>query len=361
MLRGVLEVLKPYEAGRRVEDLSRRIRVVAKLNSNENPYTPPPKVLRAIREALKEVNRYPDSSYGKLKLKLSHYTGLPVECISVGCGASEVLENICKATLEPWDRVVIPVPGYTMHIFLSMIRDVHPVYVKTEDRDFKVTAEDVLSASKKAKLVFLCSPNNPTGMTIDKREILDIVENTRALVVVDEAYYEYCGQTIADKVVDYDNLVVVRSMSKFYGLAGLRVGYALANRKIAQSLEKVRLPFGISIPAAEAAVEALESIPAYEEIKAKILRERERVSRELEGIDGLKVYSSAANFVFVGLPKNSNSKKIVDSLLAMGVMVRDVSQVPGLSSPHLRITIGKTTENKVMISALKKLFTHFSQ
>jgi histidinol-phosphate aminotransferase len=356
MLRGVLEVLQPYEAGISVDEVSLRGRKPVKLNSNENPYPPPAAVIRAASEALKKANRYPDFSYRRLKEKLSGYTGLPTENITVGSGASEVLDNVCKAVLEPLDRVVQPVPGYTMHLFLSMIRDVSPVYVETEKDGFKIRAGNVLAASRDAKLVFLCSPNNPTGMSIDRQDIIDIVEGTRAVVVIDEAYYEFCGKTVADSVLDHDNLIVIRSMSKFFALAGLRVGYALASREVAQNLEKVRLPFSISLPAAEAAMKALESLEYYEDVKKGILMERERVLKRIREI-GLEVYPSEANFLLVRLPDKPSGDELNRALMAQGIFVRNVSRMPGLSRNYLRITIGRRQENNRMLSGLKKLFS----
>ncbi len=357
MLRGVLEVLQPYEAGKSIDDVSLEGKKPVKLNSNENPYPPPAEVIRAALEALKKANRYPDSSYRRLKKKLSDYAGLPMEHVTVGSGASEVLDNICKAVLEPLDKVVLPVPSYTMHLFLSMIRDVHPVYVETEDKGFKICAEDILSASQGAKLIFLCSPNNPTGLTIDREEIMAVVEGTKAMVVVDEAYHEFCGKTVAGSVQEHENLVVVRSMSKFFALAGLRIGYALASSDIAQSLEKVRLPFGISLPAAEAAIKALENLKYYESIKKEILGERERVFQEISGIEALEVLPSEANFLLVGLPDTPSVDEIIKALGDNGVFVRDVSKMPGLRKNYLRITIGKREENNRMLSGLKKLFS----
>lgn len=357
MLRGVLELLQPYEAGKSMDDLSLKRGKPVKLNSNENPYPPPAEVVRAAHAALKRGNRYPDSSYRRLKEKLSEYTGLSVENITVGSGASEVLDSVCKAVLEPLDKVVMPVPGYTMHLFLSMVRDARPVYVETEGNGFRIRARDVLAASQDAKLVFLCSPNNPTGMLIDKEEVLAIVEGTDAVVVVDEAYYEFCGKTVADSVQEYENLIVVRSMSKFFALAGLRVGYALACRDVARALEKVRLPFCISLPAAEAAVKALENLAFYEGVKKEILEERERVSKEIRAMEGLEVIPSEANFLLVGLPEVPSVDEVGRALLDMGILLRDVSRMPGLSRNYLRITIGKKQENSRMLSGLKKLFS----
>lgn len=350
MLRGILEILQPYEAGETLEG-------VVRLGSNENPYPPPRDVLRELRRALRRVNRYPDASYRRLKEKLSTYTGVPASCISVGNGASEVLDNVCKIALNPMDRVVIPVPSYGMYAFLSMLREASLELVETEPRGFRVKAEDILGASGGAKLVFLCSPNNPTGRVIERRELIKIIEGTGALVVVDEAYYEFCGKTIADRVEEYENLVVVRSMSKFFGLAGLRLGYALSNPRVTRMLEKVRLPFNVSTPAERAAVKALENQGFYREILREIIEERRLLAREIGHIKGLRVFPSEANFLLVRLPCAVNASELAEALLKEKVMVRNVSGVPGLKNNYLRITIGRKRENRRLLSVLKKLFS----
>jgi histidinol-phosphate aminotransferase len=352
MLRGVLEILQPYEAGKTLEGER-----VIKLGSNENPYPPPEGVLREIRRALKRANRYPDASYRRLKERLSEYTGLPVENISVGNGASEVLDNVCKIALNPLDKVVIPVPSYTMYVFLSMLREASLEFVETEYENFRVKAEDVVAASGDAKLVFLCSPNNPTGRVVERKELVKIIEGTRALVVVDEAYYEFCGKTIADKVGEYDNLIVVRSMSKFFGLAGLRVGYALSNPRVTQMLEKVRLPFNVNTPAEAAAIKVIENLGLYKKISKEIIEERKLVAREIGQIKGLRVFPSEANFLLVRLPRAMNASELAEALLREEVVVRNVSGIPGLKNNYLRITIGKKQENRRLISVLKKLFS----
>lgn len=355
MFKGVLEILQPYEAGKTVEEISERYSVkdVIKLGSNENPYPPPKSVIEEIARASNFVNRYSDPSYRKLKRKLSEYTNLEAGNISLGSGAGEILDSVCKITLNPLDKVVIPIPTYTMYAFLSMLRDASLEFVETPN--FEVKAGEVIRTAKDAKLIFLCSPNNPTGRTIEREELIKIIEGTNALIVVDEAYYEFCGKTMADKVNGYENLIVVRSMSKFFGLAGLRVGYALSNSKIIEALEKARLPFNISSIAENAAIAALGEITWFERIRREILEERKFIMHEINKL-GLDVLPSEANFLLVKL-HSIDMRKFIEGLYREGVIVRNVTGVQGLKGNYLRITIGKKEENRKLISAIRKLMT----
>ncbi|NOZ77137.1 MAG: aminotransferase class I/II-fold pyridoxal phosphate-dependent enzyme, partial [Euryarchaeota archaeon] len=180
--RGVLDILEPYEAGRGIEEISKKYGVpgdrIVKLGSNENPYPPPKSVLDEIARGARDVNRYPDPSSIELKERLAEYTGLSIENISVGSGASEILDTICKIALEPLDKVVMPVPTYTMYVFLAMLRDASLEFVETEEPEFEVKAGDITETARDAKVVFLCSPNNPTGKVIERRELEEIIEGT---------------------------------------------------------------------------------------------------------------------------------------------------------------------------------------
>lgn len=358
MHRLSVEYLESYDAGEFPEDISARYSIpgekIVNLNSNENPYPPPRSVLRAIAEEANLAPRYPNPSYVELKRGLGEYTGFAEENIAVASGAGELLSLICTLFLEPLDRVVVPLPTYTMYAFLAMLRDASIAYVEPTGEGLYPAAEDIAGASRDAKLVFLCSPNNPTGEALGEEEIMGVVENTRAAVVVDEAYFEFCGRSVAGRVEEYENLMVVRSFSKFFGLAGLRVGYALANEKIASLLEKIRNPFCISRIAERAAIAALGELEYYTRVKEKILRERERLFAELKNISGLKPYPSEANFILVrllGMP----ARELMEELYRRGIIVRNVSGLPGLKGDHVRITVGTPEENTRLISALREI------
>lgn len=359
MFKNVLEILEPYDAGAFPNQIEKEYGIpkerIINLGSNESPYPPPKSVIEEIIKEASNVNRYPNPSYRELKEKLSEYTNLPGDNISIGSGTSEILDTICKISLNPFDKVVIPLPTYTMYVFLSMLRDTSLEFVETEEPEFEVKAEDVINSAKDAKAIFLCSPNNPTGKTIEKKELIKITEETNALVVVDEAYCEFSGKTIADKIEDYDNLIVVRSMSKFFGLAGLRLGYALSSTEIVQWIEKARLPFNLSDIAQKAAIKAIEEREWFEKVRAEIIAEREFVGQEINKIRGFKALSSEANFLLVKLPSKLDAPSFIEDLYKKGIIVRDVTGVPGLKGSYIRITIGKKEENRRLISVLGEM------
>ncbi len=356
--RASVEYLEAYDAGEFPEDISAKYGIppekIVNLNSNENPYPLPERVVEAIVEEAKRASRYPNPSYAVLKQKLSEYTGLARENIAVANGAGELLSLICTLFLEPLDRVVVPLPTYTMYAFLSMLRDASIAFVEPEKGALYPEPEEIISAASKAKLVFLCSPNNPTGAAMSEEEIVCIAEGTEATVVVDEAYFEFCGRSVADRVREYENLVVVRSFSKFFGLAGLRVGYALACEKIAELLERIRNPFCISRVAERAAIAALEELEYFKGVRDKILKERERLLAELRKIPGLKPFPSEANFLLVKL-LSIPAAELMDRLYRAGIIVRNVTGLPGLRGEYVRITVGTPEENKRLISALREI------
>jgi len=341
-MRSVVKIINKYDLGTAVEDFSR----VVMLGSNENPYEPSNSVKKAYIESLNLINRYPDASYSALKCSLAEYVGVNEENIAVGCGASELISCVCNSLIEELDRVVIPVPSYTLYAIYSMLRNADIVFLRFEN--YEVDADVI--AEYKPKLTFICSPNNPTGNTVDIDTIAKIAEYSE-YVVVDEAYAEFCGESCVDLISDYKNLVILRTLSKFFGLAGLRVGYAVASKEIAEALEKVRLPFAISSIAVRVAIAAIKSLDYYKSIRDKIVKERERVFEELLKINFLKPYPSKANFILAKVLKNGITKKLAER----GIVVRDVTGLIGLEGEHIRITIGKPEENKRLLKALKEI------
>ncbi len=349
MVRNVIRFINPYKAGKSPSDIAAMYGIpegdVVKLGSNENPYPPSEDVKEAYIRALSGVNRYPHPDYGELKREIAGYTGVDEECISAGNGASEVLRTICDITLEPFDRVIIPVPGYSLYAMLAMVRDARIEFI--EAPEYKIDAELVESLDvQDAKIVFLCSPNNPTGNIIPGEEIKRIAKKCNGIVVVDEVYAEFTGKSCIELTKKYSNLIVVRSFSKFFGLAGLRVGYAVGNPEIVSAMEKCRLPFNISIAAAMAAIAAINSIDYYMEVRNKIVKERKRLAKELKRI-GFFVYPSEANFILI-----KSDKEICSELEKKGIIVRDVTGFIGLSGFHARITVGLPEENSRLIQAM---------
>ncbi|HDD36764.1 MAG TPA: histidinol-phosphate transaminase [Archaeoglobus veneficus] len=344
-MRSVIWIINKYDAGKFPEDVEKDGLKVVNLSSNENPYPPSDKVKEAYLKALSSINRYPHPEYADLKRAIANYLGIEEGKIAVGNGASDILNNICVALLDAFDKVVIPIPSFTLYAIFGMLRDASIEYV--EFPDYKIKAEEI----PEFKLLFLCSPNNPTGNVVDRKEIEKVLEKGN-YVVVDEAYVEYCNESVVDLVNEFDNLVVVRSFSKFFGLAGLRIGYAIANEQIVEGLEKIRLPFCISKVANDVAIAALKSVDYYSKLRDKIIRERERLIKEINKISFLKAHSSDANFVLVKVEGEINLAK---ELLKRGIIVRDVTGLMGLKGEYVRITVGCKEENDILIEALNSL------
>lgn len=346
MIRDVIRILNPYESGKSAEYLKKGFVVLC---SNENPYPPHPAVIEAIEDELTRINRYPDPDYGELKEAISEYLDVGIENIAVGSGASDVLNNVCIAVLDVMDAVTIPIPSYTMYAILAMLRDASLNFV--EYPYYQIESEDIIDRSRGSKLMFLCSPNNPTGNTI--KDLEDILNDFDGLVVLDEAYAEFSGESAVDLIFDYDNLLIVRTFSKFFGLAGLRIGYAVSgNLELIEGLEKIRLPFCINNIAVRAAVAALENLDYYIRIRDKIVESREKLAKEIEKFELLEVFPSEANFLLIRVKENIGLAKKLEK---EGVAVRDVTGLMGLKGEHLRITVGRDEENMALVEALKRI------
>ncbi|MEM3677079.1 MAG: histidinol-phosphate transaminase [Candidatus Bathyarchaeia archaeon] len=359
MLRSIINFVEPYDPGLFPEDLAEKygpeVSEIVNLGSNENPYPPPPGVLEEIISALGKINRYPHPSYTALKERLASYVGLDKSYISVGAGASELLDNVCKVFLDPLDRVVVPIPTYTLYILLAMLREAEVHFVETEGSAFQVDLESLLEASRYAKLVFMGSPNNPTGAVVPL-DILDkFLGETEGILVLDETYHEFSGISAAKLVEDRSNLIVIRSMSKYFSLAGLRIGYSISNPKVAEALEKIRLPFSISMPAVRGATRALEELEYFREKRERILSERNRLIHELKRFSFLKAYPSHANFVLLKVLEKPFESDLTEFLARKHIIVRGLTGLLGLKGEYVRVTVGRPEENSRFIEACEEM------
>lgn len=341
-MREVIRFINPYDPGMFPEDFPSRD--VIQLGSNENPYEPSEAVKKTYLESLETINRYPKADYGKLKEAISEYLGFPPESIAVGCGASELILSVCNVVIEELDRVVIPMPSYTLYAIYAMLRSASISFPVFEG--YRIDPQVI--ADERPKLTFLCSPNNPTGNIVDRKTVEEVAAYSD-YVVLDEAYVEFSGKSCIDLINELENLIVLRSFSKYFGLAGMRIGYAVCSPEVAEAIEKVRLPFAISYPAMNTAIAAIRSREYYESVKEKIVSERERVYAELLKIKGLRPYPSEANFILVRV---DTEEDLIEKLLEKGIIVRDAS-IMGLDGVHVRITIGKREQNDRLLNALK--------
>ncbi len=354
LIRHHFSQLEPYEPIVPVEVLAQRAGIplerVIKLDGNENPYGCSPRVQRALAD-YRLYHIYPDPLHRELRQPLAGYVGLGAEHIVVGSGSDEIIDLILRLCLEPGDKVINCPPTFGMYPFSTAVCGGQVVNVP-RDANYEVDVDAVRSAiDQKAKVVFLTSPNNPSGNVIPEEDILEIVDS-EILVVVDEAYYEFSGVSMASHVPRYHNLVVLRSFSKWAGLAGLRVGYGIFPRELAELMYRIKPPYNVNSAALVAAREALADIDYLRDEIDAIIRERERLFLKLSELGSLKPYPSRANFILCRVLEG-DALKIKQSLEKKGIFIRHFN-TPLLQN-MLRISVGKPEHTDALIEALASM------
>jgi histidinol-phosphate aminotransferase len=330
---------------------------VVKLASNENPFGPPPLAVEEIRRCAGEVNFYPEAGAETLRKELARYLALKPGNVIVGNGSDEVMELAVKAFMNREDEAIIPVPTFSM--YEGLIRTYSGKVVKQPlGEDFEYDVEELLKKiTSRTKLVFVCSPNNPTGSVISVKGLQEILER-EILVILDEAYVEFAEESRIPLVKDYDNLLVLRTFSKAFGLAGLRVGYGVAGEDIIKYLFRVKPPFNVNLLAQQAALQALRDTEHLELTVARTLTGRKFLARELSKLSGVTVFPSQGNFLLLEVRKRAHSAaKIASELLKEGIIVRTCESF-GLGSNYLRVSIGREDENRRFLEAFKEKLSH---
>jgi histidinol-phosphate aminotransferase len=331
--------LKPYSPGKTVEGM-------VKLASNENNYGPSPKVVEGLRGRVGRVYMYP---YRDLDVReaLAGYVGVGVEGIVLGNGSDELIDLVVRAFKPP---VAGHYPTFLEYPAYTRIYGEEYVSVPLND-DFSFNAEVFIREAGRANLLFLCTPNNPTGTIIEREDIIKVVETGR-IVVVDEAYYEFCGSTVVDLIPEYGNLIVLRTLAKAFGLAGLRVGYAVCNPDVAGVLGKVKPPFNVNCLAHEAVLLALGDLEYMHDTVERLKADRGMLVRELS--KRFRVVPSHTNFVLVDVSPFT-AQEFFERMLEQGIVVRPFGSFDGFGGEFVRITVGTGVENGGLVSALEKL------
>jgi histidinol-phosphate aminotransferase len=350
-IRLAIENLTPYQWELSTEDIASLTQLppkeIRRMDTNTSPFLPAKSIqkLRLKLESL-DINEYPDTSYATLRKSLSNYCKFASDHFVVTNGADEALDIISKVMLNPNDEAIIPTPSYSMFRVVTEISGARVVNVPR--KNFDLDLEGIRKRiNERTKILFLCSPNNPTGDSIpieDLRGLLDLCRD-RVMVVVDEAYFEYSGHSFARLTRKHDNLVIVRTFSKAFAMAGVRVGYTISSTSTAKILNKVRPPNSLTNISLALAQSALEDMGSMKRNVATIITEKERFAKQLAQAKGVKVFPSDANFVLVKLRSADISERIHGSLMKRGFVIRDFSQVPGIEG-CLRITVNKPRVNK---------------
>lgn len=331
---------------------------VIRLHANENPYPFPETVREGIINQLRdlEISRYPDPAAKALRESISGYTGWPAAQTIVGNGSNELILTLMLTFGGPGARVVIPGPTFSMYKIVANLTGASVVPVSL-NKDYEIDMYTLEREVKHpdTKLVMLCSPNNPTGKLIPLEQVAQICQSTQGLVVLDEAYYEFGQQTAVGILQDLPNLIILRTFSKAFGLAGQRVGYMLANDAVIAQVKKASLPYNLNAFTQSAAKVALEQSAEFAPQIEAILADRNRVDAALRNLPGLVVYPSSANFILFKCTQRP-AGEVFHSLSEAGVIIRYFYEASGLEN-CLRVTIGTKEENDTFLEKLSQILT----
>ena len=343
-----------YSAATSPETLEGKTEVAAedivKLDANENPYGCSPKVNAALAK-FTHFNIYTDNYQTRLRQQLAQFTGVDARYIVAGGGSNTLIDLILRLFVGPGDEVINCVPTFGIYSFSTELCAGKLVSVP-RDAEFAVDLGAVKSAiTKRTKLICLANPNNPTGNLTPKGDILELLD-TGIPLLLDEAYYEFSGETLAGLVGKRDNLMLLRTFSKWAGLAGLRVGYGLFPAKIADYLLTIKMPYNVNVAALVAVEESLKDVDYLMQTVNKMIAERGRLIGELSRIEWLKIYPSRANFVLCEL-RQGDAKMLRQRLQDKGILVRYFDQ-PQLKN-FIRISVGKPEHTDALVKALKSV------
>jgi len=327
------------------------LRGAINLASNESPLGPSPGVIKAVRREAARVGLYPDPSCKRLKLAIARYLGVGVENVAVGNGSDELVDLACKVFMDPGDRVLIPLPTFSIYELACRANGGVPSFL--ELRNFEWDSQRLAKGLRRCRLTFLGRPNNPTGNGISLAGLRSLLAEGR-LVIVDEAYAEFAGSSVSREAARRKNLLVLRTFSKAFGLAGLRVGYAVGNPELISALERVRAPFNVNSLAQAAAVAALEDRRYLRKVIALVRKGRAFLKRKLTAL-GARVLPSDANFLMANVSVlGTGAPELCEFLAKRGIMIRDLSKFRGAGREWVRITVGTPEQNEALIKAIKQ-------
>ncbi|RLB43039.1 MAG: histidinol-phosphate transaminase [Deltaproteobacteria bacterium] len=357
LVRDGIEDLVPYPPGKPIEELERELGISGsiKLASNENPLGPSPKAVEAIKEKLHTINRYPDGSGFYLKAKLAEKFGLPQEQIILGNGSNELIELSVRTFLNPGEEAIQPFP--TFLVYEKIVRAAGGTMVSVPLEGFNLDLDRIREAiGQKTKLLFIANPNNPTGLALTRAELENFLQDLPRdlLIILDEAYIEFVTDENVGSGIElldrHPHLLVIRTFSKLYGLAGLRIGYGFSSPEIIDYLNRVRQPFNANALAQAGALAALDDQDFVQETLNLVQAGLRQLARGLDEL-GLKYFPTQTNFFLIKTP--IPGKVIYERMLRRGVIVRAMDSF-GLPD-HIRINVGLPQENDRFLNTLKEI------
>ena len=327
---------------------------VVKLDANENFFIPRPLLSQVFEQISREVDLrlYPQREEEMLLEELEDYINFPSSQIVLGNGSDQIIELTVKAFLKASEETISVKPTFSMYrIYVDNQRAKYNEVALNDDFSLNVNA--LLSRTNlNAKICFLCSPNNPTANQFKTDDVRKIIEEFRGIVVLDEAYVEFAPSSLVKLVDMYDNLIVLRTFSKVFGLAGLRIGYAISNPTLSKVLLKIQPPYNINSVSLRMALGMLHERKIVVDAIQKMKEERERLIGELNGVKGIKAFNSAANFVLLKI--DSSSDAIYEKLVERKILIKNIGTILGRKG-YMRVTVGLPEMSKKLVDALKEI------
>lgn len=320
-----------------------------RMDANTNLVGRNPAIERALaRLSSYDLNQYPSCLSDELRAALAREHGLEADEVLVGDGSDEVLDVVCKTFVNPGDVVACPTPSFVMYAFFGKLHFAQVAEVELRRPGWALDVSRLLSA--RAKVTFVASPNNPTGNAAPEADLEELVRESRGIVVVDEAYADFCGQDFTGKVRKYQNLIVSRTFSKSYGLAGLRVGYGVGDKALMEKLYAAKTPLTLNMLSEAVALEALADKKFRDETVALIRKERERLAAAVAPL-GFRAEKTDANFMIVDLGRPSGPARAF--LKGKGILTREMGDFKGLEN-FIRVTVGRPEHNDRLVAGLKE-------
>ena len=348
--RSPLDVIKPEVRAASAYTLE-HVAADVKLDQNENPYELPQDFKEEVarRVVARSWGRYPEFVPAAMTQTLAKHTGWTADGILVGNGSNELLQAALIVTMGQGRTIAIPQPTFTLYKLQSTILQANIVTVPLRPADLSYDVDALGKAAESADVTVICSPNNPTGTMLPDGALQHVLEKAKGIVLLDEAYHEFSGQTALGLLANNPNLVITRTFSKALSMAGLRFGYMLAHPEVAREIHKAKLPYNVNIFTLTAAQLAVERGGMMKTAIEALISERQRLIAELRKRMGVRTFDSAANFVLIRTAKIGS--ELFKELYAQGVLVRDVSNYPMLERV-LRVTVGTPEQNNKFLAAL---------
>jgi len=346
LIRPDVNNLKPYV----VNDVLH----IIKMDANENPYDMPDNIRRIVAEEIHRhsFNRYPDPVAMELRQLLASELNVDPDQLVIGNGSDELINYIISAFGGKGAGVVFPAPTFSIYGITASLWETKVISVSISET-FDIRLDEIISGMKSVdrSIIFISHPNNPTGNCFSHQAIINILEcDAPSIVVIDEAYADFSGKTLLPLLADHENMIILRTFSKAYGLAGLRVGYMIAGKNIVNQIMKVKMVYNINSLSQKIALIMMKHKDQNSAFIQTIIQERDRLAERLDRIDGIIRFHSDANFIL--FRSEPDAEVLFSNLLAKGILIRNLNE-PGLLKNCLRVTVGKPEENDAFLSVLE--------